>query len=77
MLVAHSHAGLIGFNSRGRMAARALLGGAMHEGAEPPPKERGGFPTSAYAMDVEKRGRFIYVTDAATGSLHVLRPVRR
>ena len=76
LLVAHSHAGLIGFTTRGRLASRALIGGAMHEAAQPPPVEQAGFPTSAYAMDVEARGRFIYLTDAATGSLHVLRASR-
>lgn len=74
--VAHSHAGLVGLNPRGRVRARALLGAAMHELAEPPPKEQAGFDTSAYAMDAEVRGRYVYLTDAATGALHILRPTR-
>jgi hypothetical protein len=48
----------------------------MHDSAEPPPMEQAGFPTSAYAMDVEMRGRYLYLTDAATGALHMLRPTR-
>ena len=70
--VAHSHAGLVGLSAGGRVLSRALFGGAMHEAAEPPPMEQSGFRTSAYAMDVEKRGRYLYLTDAATGGLHVL-----
>lgn len=73
LLVAHSHAGLVALDPRGSLRARALLGGSMNEAAEPPPTEQMALRTSAYAMDVERRGRFIYLTDAATGTLHVLR----
>lgn len=65
LLVAHSHAGLVGFTPKGRMSARALLGGPHHEGA--------GVLSAAYAMDVEQRGKLTYLTDAATGALHTLR----
>jgi hypothetical protein len=74
LLVAHSHAGLVELTPRGRVRSRALLGGSMNEAAEPPPTEQMGLRTSAYAMDVEARGRYVYLTDAATGALHVLRP---
>jgi hypothetical protein len=76
LLVAHSHAGLVELTPRGGLRSRALLGGSMNEGAEPPPTEQMGLRTSAYAMDVERRGRYVYLTDAATGALHVLRPTR-
>jgi hypothetical protein len=69
LLVAHSHAGLVGFTARGGIAARALIGGPHHEGA--------GVPSSVYAMDVERLGRLVYLTDAATGALHVMKLTRR
>ncbi len=76
LLIAHSHAGLVGLNSRGALAARSLIAGPIHADAEPPSMEQSGQKASAYAMDVEKRERFIYLTDAATGALHMLRPAR-
>jgi hypothetical protein len=76
LLIAHSHAGLVAMNQRGRLTARALIGGAMNSAAEPPPKEQAGFSTAAYAMDVERKGPFVYLSDAATGMLHVLRSRR-
>ncbi|MEA2447282.1 MAG: hypothetical protein QOK47_919 [Actinomycetota bacterium] len=68
LLVAHSHAGLIGFTTKGAVSARALIGSVPHEGA--------GVPGSVYAMDVERRGKLIYVTDASTGALQILRLLR-
>jgi len=76
LLIAHSHAGLVALNPRGKLTARALIGGAMNSAAEPPPKEQAGFSTAAYAMDVERKGPFVYLSDAATGTLHVLRLAR-
>jgi hypothetical protein len=68
LLVAHSHAGLIVFNERGSVAAAAQFGAQHREGAA--------MPGSVYAMDIERRRRNVWVTDASTGTLHVLRLIR-
>ena len=71
LLVAHSHAGLVAFTRRGSIGARALMGAKPHLGAGEPVA---GAP-AVYAMDVEKRGKIFYLSDAATGALTVLRLV--
>ncbi len=68
LLVAHSHAGLVAFGRSGGLRARALLGGAHHGDS--------GAAGAVYGMDVEAVGRRAYLTDAATGVLHVLRLLR-
>jgi hypothetical protein len=65
LFAAHSHAGLIGFGSNGAVD----IAGA----AAAPVNSSAGARTSPYAMDVEARGRLLYVTDAATGTLTVWR----
>jgi hypothetical protein len=72
LLVAHSHAGLIGFTLGGSIGSRALVAGKPHAGAGEP--VAGG--PAVYAMDVEKKGKFIYLSDASTGALSVLRLLR-
>jgi hypothetical protein len=68
LLVAHSHAGFVVFNSRGKISAAAQLG-SKH-------REEAAMTGAVYAMDVERRRRNVWLTDASTGRLHALRLVR-
>ena len=64
LFVAHSHAGLVEFNRRGRVVGVAALPGPVNEAA--------GYQSTPYAMDVVvHRGR-LFVSDAATGRLSKL-----
>ncbi|MGH2748984.1 MAG: hypothetical protein ACRDKB_13840 [Actinomycetota bacterium] len=65
LFAAHSHAGIVGFGSTGGVVAVGAAAAAVNANA--------GGRTSPYAMDVETRGRLLYVTDAATGTLTVWR----
>ncbi len=67
LLVAHSHAGLVSFNGRGRARAVARVPGR--------PGEAAGAVGSPYAMDVARRRGHVYVTDASSGALTGLRPL--
>lgn len=69
LFVAHSHAGLVEFNRRGRIAGVAALPAALNEGA--------GYRATPYAMDVTVWKRRFLVTDAATGRLWKLLPYER
>ena len=73
LLVSYSHAGLVRFTSTGRVSARVSLGRTPNEEAEPPPTEQRQVKVAGYAIDVERRGKLVYVADASTGMLHVLR----
>ncbi len=65
LYVAHSHAGLLGFDTRGVLRAAIQSGGSRHEGAR--------VTAAPYYMDVEVTKNRVVTTDAATGELQVLR----
>jgi hypothetical protein len=64
LLVAHSHAGLVVLNPSGRVSGAAQLGDLHREDA--------GMTGAVYAMDVERRRRNVWLTDASTGMITVL-----
>lgn len=66
LVAAHSHAGVVVFDPRGAAKLRS------DSFATPRITEASG-PATPYAFDVEVAGRFIYVTDAGSGRLTVLR----
>lgn len=66
LLVAHSHAGVIAFDGKGKTILRSDAFGAERA-------EGSGAPAAPYAFDIETRGSFLYVTDAASGTLTVLK----
>ncbi|MGH2753764.1 MAG: hypothetical protein ACRDLB_04965 [Actinomycetota bacterium] len=69
LLIAHSGLGLIAATPEGVAEGVARLAGTRNEGA--------GVAGAPYAMDVEARRGYFYLTDAATGVLTVLRvPIR-
>ena len=72
LFVAHSHAGLVEFTRKGRLAGVAAVPG--------PVNEQSGYRSTPYAMDVAMRKGYLLVTDAATGHLrifsrHEIRPI--
>ena len=68
LFVAHSHAGLVEFNRRGRIMGVASL--------PKPVNEQAGYQATPYAMDVVVHRGTLLLTDAATGYLSVFYPFR-
>lgn len=64
LFVAHSHAGLVEFNRRGRVMGVASL--------PKPVNEQAGYQATPYAMDVAVHRGTLLLTDAATGYLSVI-----
>ena len=64
LFVAHSHAGIVAFDRRGKVKRAAAKPFAHHDAA--------GAPGSVYSMDVELEGPYVFSTDAATGRLLVM-----
>ncbi|MFN2388803.1 MAG: LVIVD repeat-containing protein [Actinomycetota bacterium] len=67
LLVAHSHAGLVSFPTR-RSGAPSLVSIAGRRNPE-----AGVVGEGPYAFDVDARGGLLFLTDAATGVLSILR----
>ena len=63
LYVAHSHAGLVEFSRKGRLAGVAAVAATVNEQA--------GYRATPYAMDVAVRRGYLLVTDAATGHLRI------
>jgi hypothetical protein len=68
LLIAHSGMGMISATPRGGFTGWAKIAGVLNEGA--------GVLGAPFAMDVEQARGHIYLTDAATGMLSVLRPTQ-
>ena len=69
LFVAHSHAGLIEFNQRGRLKGVASIPTSVNEQA--------GYQSTPYVMDVAVRRGLLYITDAASGRLTRVYPEKR
>jgi hypothetical protein len=68
LLIAHSAMGMVSATARRGFSGWATIAGRLNEGAA--------VLAAPFAMDVEEAGGHIYLTDAATGVLTVLRPAR-
>lgn len=70
LYVAHSHAGLAIFDAKGVLVGVDQRFGARNEASRVAPGTPGAVP---YVFDVEVDGELVYVSDAATGTLTILR----
>ncbi len=66
LYVAHSHAGLVIFDTRGAVVGNYQSFGTRNEMSRAP-------LATPYTYDVEVQGKILYVSDAATGTLTILR----